>query len=121
MSFTQSTDTKSPFATSTAFNIQGATSYNESWITVTGTTPPVASVKGKALAVTGISGGYGRLYFANNNYYEQSAAAFYASNQVYVASIDECIASGDSFSHVLQNFGTVDTSRSRTNIFKIGY
>jgi hypothetical protein len=121
MSFTQSTDTKSPFATSTAFDKRGATAYTENWITVTGTAPPVASVKGQGLAVTGISGGYGRLYFANNNYYEQSAAAFFASNQVYVASIDECIASGGSFSQVLSSYSSVDTSRSRTNIFRIGY
>lgn len=121
MSFTKGTTTKSPFATSTAWNIYGATSFSESWVTVTGSTPPVATINGKGLAMTGISGGYSRLYFENNNYYEQSAAAYYTSNQVYVASIDECIASGNSFKHLGLSFGTVDTDRSRTNIFKIGY
>jgi hypothetical protein len=120
MSFTKSTNTKSPFATSTAFNQYGATSYNQSWISTAGTWV-TATVKGKALAQTGITGGYGRLYFENNNYYEQSAAAFYASNQVFVASIDECLATGNSFKHLGINFGYVNTTQSRTNILRLGY
>lgn len=120
MSYTQSIDTKSPFATSTAFNSYGATAYTETWITVSGNWP-VATMNGKGIAMTGISGGYGRLYFENNDYYEQSASAYFASNQVFVSSIDECIASGNSFKHLGINFSSVNTTRSRTNIFRVGY
>ena len=121
MSFTQSTTTKSPFATSTAYNSYGATSFSQTWLTVTGTAPPVATMSGQGIAVTGFSGGYGRVYFTNNNYYEQSAASYYTSNQVYVASIDELIASGNSFSHVGVSSPYANTTRSRTNIFRLGY
>ena len=121
MTYTQSTTTKSPFTTSTAFNAYGATSFNQNWISVAGTSPPVASMSGQGIAVTGFSGGYGRVYFTNNNHYEQSAASYYGTGQVLVASIDELIASGNSFSHVGVANPFADTTRSRTNIFRLGY
>ena len=122
MSFTQSTTTKSPFSTSTAYNTRGPTAFNEDWITVTGTAPPVATISGQGVAMTGFSASSasGRVYFTNNDYLEQSANAYYTSFQVYVASIDECIASGNTFSHSRVSYPNADAN-SRTHIFKVGY
>lgn len=123
MSYTKSTNTKSPFATSTTYNTKGATAFTEDWITITGTAPPVASISGEGIAMTAYtsSSASGRVYFTNNNHLEQSAHVYFTSFQVYVASIDECIAGGDTFSHTHQGGSVTADSNSRTHIFKVGY
>ena len=125
MSYIRPTSSASPFATSTAFNTQGPTAFNQSWMTVTGSAPPVASLSGSAVANTGWSGASnsGRIYFENNDHYEQSAASYYTSFQVYVSSIDELIAGGNSFKHLYDSLSvpTADTANSRTNIIRTGF
>jgi hypothetical protein len=123
MTFVHKTVSHSPFTTSTAYNGYGATAFNEPWITVTGTTPPTATLTGDAIGMTGFSASSasGRIWFTNSDYLEQSASAYYTSFQVYVASIDECIASGSSFSHSRVSTPAADTANSRTNIFRTGF
>ena len=122
MSYIRPANSASPFATSTAFNTQGPTAFNQTWMTVTGSAPPVASLSGSAVANTGWSGSSnsGRRYFANHDNYEHSAASYYTSFQVYVASIDELIAGGNSFKHLYDSLSvpTADTANSRTNIIR---
>ena len=124
MSFKKSTDTKSPFTTSTSYNTRGAIAFNESWVTVTGTTPPVASINGQGIAVacTPVTTGSDRVYFTNNNYLEQSSQCYFSHYQLFVTSIDECIASGNTFSFSgVGNADDLDTAVSRTHIFRVGY
>lgn len=124
MSFKKSTESKSPFTTSTSYNTRGATAFNESWVTVSGTTPPVASISGQgiAMASTPVTTGSDRVYFTNSNYLEQSSHCYYSFFQTYVTSIDEAIASGDTFSFSgVTNADNLDATVSRTHIFKVGY
>lgn len=125
MSFIRPTSSASPFTTSTAFNTKGPTAFNQSWMTVTGTNPPVASLSGSAIANTAWSstGGSGRVYYENHDHYELAAHTYYTSYQVFVASIDECMAAGDEFKLLIYTAYTTpaDTSVSRTNIIRTGF
>lgn len=119
------TSSKSPFATSTAFNANGPTAFSQSWMSVTGSSPPVASLSGSAIAITGWSGVThpGRIYFENNDHYDLSANCYYTNFQVYSASIDELIAGGNTFKHLVDSLSVApaDTANSRTNIIRTGF
>ena len=126
MSYTQSTTTKSPFTTSTAYNSRGATAFNEDWVTVTGTAPPVATISGVGIGMgchVSSSSGSDRIYFANSDYEDLSGHTYYSNYQLFATSQDEYISiSSSSFTTVShRGASSGDTSTSRTNIFKIGY
>jgi len=118
-------DSKSPFATSTTFGSNGATAFDQPWVSVTQSTRPVAQLGGSAIAITGWSGsaGSGRIYYENNNYYELSSSSYFSYFQLYSASIDELIAGGNSFKTLVDSLASApaDTANSRTNIIRTGF
>ena len=121
-----SNETKNPFATSTSYNGRGPLSFNEDWITVTGTAPPVATIVGTGISVSGVVGNAraGRIYYNGRNHLETSAHAYWTTNQVDCSSIDECICAGNSFSLVRAQGPwptMLDVNNSRTHIFKVGF
>ena len=126
MSFTQATTSKSPFTTSTAYNTRGATAFNENWVTVTGTAPPVATISGTGIGMgchVAASVGSDRIYFDGSNHWDLSGHTYYTGGQNYSTSQDEYISiAGNTFTTVSRRGASAgDTNVSRTHIFKLGY
>jgi len=126
MSYTQATTSKSPFTTSTAYNTRGATAFDQNWVTVTGTAPPVATISGTGIGmgchVSSFTGS-DRIYFFGANHWDLSGHTYYLGGQNYSTSQDEYISiAGNTFTTVSRGgYSSGDSVNSRTHIFKLGY
>jgi hypothetical protein len=117
MTFIKPTLNHSPFATSTAMSSQGATSYNQTWVSVTSA---VATISGEAISTTaGQSTSNTRQYYYDNHSDRVLAGHLYWTDfQVITESSDECICVDNSF-ELIRNGANLDTDVSRTNIIKV--
>lgn len=111
-----------PFATSTAFAVNGPTAFSEPWVaTSTSSGYRTASLSGQAVGNCALqtTSGTTRFYFLNHNVYVQSAHAYYTSFQTYVESSDECIATDSSFTTSIK--ASIDTTTARVNLIKVSH
>jgi hypothetical protein len=116
----------SPFATSTAWAyVQGASAYNQSWISVV-TDPQnntTASISGQAISMTTaqkLNQGVSQFYYLNHSDYALAGQAYYTSGQAYSASSDEAICVDNSFKILDVGYaGSFDPDVSRTHIIKV--
>jgi|TARA_R100000482_G_C5058263_1_gene115876 hypothetical protein len=117
MTFIKPTSNYSPFATSTAMASQGATAYNQAWVSVTSA---VATISGEAISTTaGQSTSNTRQYYYDNHSDRVLAGhLYYTSFQTITESSDECLCVDSSF-ELIRNGANLDTSVSRTNIIKV--
>lgn len=127
MSYIQPTDNHSPFASSTAWAyVQGASAYNQTWITVThnaSTNATTATISGQGISTTAgqkLNQGLSQFYYANHSDYALAGQAYFTSGQAYSASSDEAICVDNSFKILDVGYaGNFDPDVSRTHIIKV--
>lgn len=120
MTYIKPTSNNSPFATSTVFTQTGASSYNQSWVTVSGNTATISGIGLSTTAGQLLSSGLNRYYYANHNSFPLSGQLYYTAGQCLINSSDEAICVDSSFTLVNTGSG-MDTAVSRTNIIRLDF